>query len=367
MKIARARIENFRMIPELELDFTDSLGRVRDVSLIVGPNTSGKTTILDALAVSIGLGTELSFGRPDFVISPRTIVRRGALECRVTCWVRFSREEIEATREIIQQAEENLTIPDNEEVQVAWVYPDPNKRSRFGFTYYDPSWSWPLFKARTKVASLLSSRRVDWSWFQRVGGVFTFDQQRTGMGRTIPREIWNIISGAVGNGEPDDSNRRTADPRAILLSLAVQSKFEPAPGVIQTDQFKLIKERYDQLCSPHKLLGVVRDDLGELDLRFTDGIHEYYYDGLSSGEKMLLLFLIRMVSEHVHQSVVLVDEVELHQHPIWQSRLLHALPKIGINNQIIATTHSPYLRDLVPREAIINLGEIVEVGEEAKR
>jgi predicted ATPase len=366
MKIARAKIENFRQIEALDLDFTDSLGRVRDVSLIVGPNTSGKTTILDALAVSIGLGTKLSFGRPDFVISPRTIVRRGALECRVTCWVRFSREEIETTRQLIQQSEENLTIPDREEVQVTWVYPDPKKRSRFGFTYYNPDQSWPLFKARAEVASLLSSRRVDWGWFQRVGGVFTFDQQRTGMGRTISREIWNIISGAVVNGEPDDSNRRTDDPRAILLSLAVQSKFEHAPGVFQTDQFKLIKERYDQICSPHKLIGAVRDDLGELDLRFTDGSQEYFYDGLSSGEKMLLLFLIRMVSEHIHQSIVFVDEVELHQHPIWQSRLLHALPKIGINNQIIATTHSPYLRDLVPREAIINLGEIVEVSDETK-
>ena len=55
MKVTSALIENFRHIERLELDFTDSVGRVRDVSVIVGPNTSGKTTVLDALAIALGL------------------------------------------------------------------------------------------------------------------------------------------------------------------------------------------------------------------------------------------------------------------------------------------------------------------------
>ena len=67
---------------------------------------------------------------------------------------------------------------------------------------------------------------------------------------------------------------------------------------------------------------------------------------------MVLLFLTKLVSERIHRSIVLVDELELHQHPVWQSRLLRALPRIGEHNQIIATTHSEYLRDLVPRGAL---------------
>lgn len=82
MKIARAIIENFRKVEKLELDFRDELGRVRDFTLIVGPNTSGKTTILDALAVSIGPGTELSYGPTGITLNPPTIVRRGALNGR---------------------------------------------------------------------------------------------------------------------------------------------------------------------------------------------------------------------------------------------------------------------------------------------
>lgn len=358
MKIARAEIKNYRKIEELNLNFTNSLDEVREVSIIAGPNTSGKTTILDALAVGLGLGTELSYARPDFRLSPR-IVRRGELESRVTCWVRFSPAEIEATREVFQLAQEQWEdIPEVKEVRVEWVYPDRNRRSKLGYTDCEPKAAWRLFKARVKVARLLSTRLVDWNWFQRVGGVFTFDQQRTGLGRTIPRDIWNIINGATTVGELGESSRYTADPREILLSLAVQSKF-PASGVTQTDQYKLIKERYDQVCAPHKLLGAVQDDLGVLDLRFTDGFNEYFYEELSSGEEMLLLFLIRLVAEHIHQSVIFVDELELHQHPIWQRKLLHLLPKIGSHNQLIATTHSPYLREVLPPEAVIDLGNLL--------
>ena len=115
----------------------------------------------------------------------------------------------------------------------------------------------------------------------------------------------------------------------------------------------------EEVCAPHRIQRVERDELEQMQIVFTDGVYEYRYDGLSSGEQMLLLFLIRMVTEHVHQSIVLVDEVELHQHPLWQRKLLYLLPRIGQNNQIIATTHSAYLRDALPREAILrDLGEL---------
>ena len=68
--------------------------------------------------------------------------------------------------------------------------------------------------------------------------------------------------------------------------------------------------------------------------------------------------LIRFVAEHMHRSIVMIDEMELNQHPIWQRKLLHAIPQMGDDNQIIATTHSPYLRDAVPPEAVIDLGNL---------
>lgn len=218
-------------------------------------------------------------------------------------------------------------------------------------------------KGRFQVARLLATGRVGWSWFGRVGGVFTFDQQRTGFRKTVSRRIWNIIHGAM-HSSGESELRKTSDPRTILLDLAVLSLM-PSRDDLQGNDFGLIQEKYAQVCAPHRIIGPVRDDeMGGLDLRFSDGHNEYSYVGLSSGEQMLLLLLIRFVAEHMHQSIVLIDEIELNQHPIWQRKLLHLIPRMGDGNQIIATTHSPYLRDAVRPDAVLDLGELEDRSNE---
>ncbi|HKI31658.1 MAG TPA: AAA family ATPase [Gemmataceae bacterium] len=367
MKLAKVKIENFRHLGDartpLLLDFTDALGRVRDLTLLVGPNTSGKTTILDAIAAALGPSLEMPTLRPDFERSPRTIVRRGALHAQVTCWLRFSPQEIASAREIFRLAELTPTVPDAPEVKLTWTYPDPRNQSDYGFSQCDPPLGWTLLKGRVQVARLLATGRVDWSWFERVGGVFTFDQERTGLGKTISRQVWNIIHGTeeTAGGK---HQRRTTDPRTILIALALQAlvpSITPQPQV--RDEFPLIQERYAHVCAPRRIVGAVKDDLGEFDIYFNDGQHEYRYEGLSSGEKQVLLLLIRFAAEHIHQSVVLIDELELNEHPLWQRKLLHLVPRMGERNQIIATTHSPYLRDAVPPEAVVDLGELGDARE----
>jgi predicted ATPase len=361
MKIARVQIENFRHLGTtgrpFEIDFTDPLGRVRDLTLLVGPNTCGKTTILDAVAAALGPTLQMPTLRPHFQRSPRAVVRRGALHARVTCWLRFTPEEIAATRELFHLAERPEQVPDAPEVELTWEYPDPAGQSDHGFSTSQPRLGWTLLKGRFQVARLLATGRVGWNWFRRVGGVFTFDQQRTGYGKTISRQVWNIIHGTA-QAAAEREQRRTTDPRTILLDLAVRS-LVPARNDRQENEFQLIQERYAQVCAPHRIVGPIRDDeQGGLDLRFSDGHNEYGYDGLSSGEQMVLLLLIRMVAEHMHQSLVLIDELELNQHPIWQRKLLHQVPRIGEGNQVIATTHSAYLRDAAPRNAVLDLGDL---------
>src|SRR5262245_60628138 len=46
MKVARVRIENFRGLKELEIDFDDT-------TVLVGENNSGKTSVLDALRLCL--------------------------------------------------------------------------------------------------------------------------------------------------------------------------------------------------------------------------------------------------------------------------------------------------------------------------
>lgn len=373
MKLAKIRIENFRHLGgggrPFELDFTDPLGRVRDFTLLVGPNTSGKTTILDAIAAALGPTLELPTLRPDFQLSPHTLVTQGALRARITCVVRFDPEEIEAARELHRLYESPVQVPDANEVALTWTYPDPKQRSRWGFTSCHPQLGWTLFKSRVLIARLLSSGRVTWDWFRRAGHVFTFDQDRTGFGKTVSREVWNIIHGRESGteSEPEDrprtadpraADRRTSDPKTILIDLAIRSGVPSVSGDPGGDAFKRIQTLFNDLCAPNQLIGARRDALDDYDINFRNGPNDYGYQGLSSGQRIALLLMIRFASEHIHNSIVLVDELELNQHPIWQRRLLHLLPQMGERNQIIATTHSPYLRDAVPPHAVVELGRI---------
>ena len=85
---------------------------------------------------------------------------------------------------------------------------------------------WVLLHGREQAARLLATGRADWSWFHRVGGVFTFDQERTGLGKTISRQVWNIIHGTA-EAARENEELRTTDPRTILIDLALQSLVPP--------------------------------------------------------------------------------------------------------------------------------------------
>ena len=177
----------------------------------------------------------------------------------------------------------------------------------------------------------------------------------------LSRQVWNIIHG-TSEAARENEELSTTDPRTILIDLAIQSLVPSIAASGQVpEEFRRIQETYARVCTPRQIVGAVRDELGELDVHFKDGANEYTYDGLSSGEKNVLLLMIRFVAEHMHQSVVLIDELELNQHPLWQRALVQQVQRMGKGNQIIATTHSPYLRGSIAPQAVIDLGDLGEV------
>ncbi len=367
MKLSRVYIKNLRQIKELELSFENSLGVVNDTTLIVGPNGSGKTTILDAIALCIGPSVYFPVVRPSLSLTPRTIVRKGAIAAQVDCEFIFSAEEIKSTQTLFELMGEKMWKPKSDRVVTSWTYPDTDiKWGRVNYSSSnasDPN-LWRLFRGRSYAAKLISTGSLPkengsaWNWFREVGSAFMFDQQRQGFEKTISREILEIIRG-VPIQQTDD--RITSSPKEILLNIAIEDTL-PTPKTIKNSahpqsKFKLVQEAYARVCSPRKIVGIERGDDG-VDLIFSDGNHQYTYEGMSSGEQLVLLFLIRMVTDYINQSIVLIDEIELHQHPIWQTRILDTLERVGVNNQIIATTHSAYLRDSVSPGSIKNIGSL---------
>lgn len=56
--------------------------------------------------------------------------------------------------------------------------------------------------------------------------------------------------------------------------------------------------------------------------------------------------------------VVLIDELDLHLHPNWQKRIVSDLKTVFENVQFIATTHSPFIVQSLTSEELINLDEV---------
>ena len=65
---------------------------------------------------------------------------------------------------------------------------------------------------------------------------------------------------------------------------------------------------------------------------------------LGSGIEMIisLLFLETLASLSKENFIVIIDEPELHLHPILQNKFITYLKELSVNSQIILSTHSPY-------------------------
>lgn len=93
-----------------------------------------------------------------------------------------------------------------------------------------------------------------------------------------------------------------------------------------------------------------------------------YFEYLSSGYKSILVLLLGIIKQIEYRfknpglkvtdfnGIILIDEVDLHIHPQWQSKLVNILRKLVPNAQIIITTHSPHIIQSANPNEIIALG-----------
>lgn len=89
------------------------------------------------------------------------------------------------------------------------------------------------------------------------------------------------------------------------------------------------------------------------------------FRGLSSGHKIVLLTITRLVETIEERSLVLLDEPESHLHPPLLSAFVRALSELLIhrNGVAIIATHSPVVLQEVPRDCVWRLrraGNVVE-------
>jgi predicted ATP-dependent endonuclease of OLD family len=132
MKLRKVRIENFRAIKETEIIFADALGAIRPMTVLAGPNGSGKTSVLFAIVQALrgvmGYRTtdvpepeELDIHRPLTIggLSPTPPSISVSLD------IEFGEEERNAIRKVMVETSSAERLPDipNGRVRAIWKFP----------------------------------------------------------------------------------------------------------------------------------------------------------------------------------------------------------------------------------------------------
>lgn len=79
--------------------------------------------------------------------------------------------------------------------------------------------------------------------------------------------------------------------------------------------------------------------------RKTDNHQQLPLARLGSGIEMIfsIVFLYHFYAKRKTEIIFLIDEPELHLHPVWQTKLIEFLMTVSKDTQIIISTHSPFI------------------------
>jgi hypothetical protein len=180
------------------------------------------------------------------------------------------------------------------------------------------------------------------------------DEQRESEERTV-------VPLGPRNGHPEEPT--------VVEALRRLGEWAHGQGLPENDDRRKwetqLQDRFKRICAPKEYKGYWLDHAryGETPLLEDQG-KEYPFRNAASGELVILHYLTKFTFPRpINNSLILIDEPELHLHPRWIGQLYHALPLMGENNQFVLVTHSPELRQLAARDnALIDLGDLGKGG-----
>lgn len=370
VKLRRVTIENFKGVREFSIDFQPDPGvPPRWLTALTGDNGSGKTTVLQAIALVLSLATRRTRWASDLRWHGFLAERLGTLgRTRVEVEALFDPVEIEQTSALYERWLASAT-PD-------WLASHrvvaPAKNSLVTLVLQDGRVTSPQglpatlqFLGRYYVKALLQTDPRLRERFRDLGDVFWFDQHRN-LGSRAPEPRASDLREPTGGRSPDeppqDVESWTAGVEQLREDLVGWWGYHTSPSKDPSRDFLArLENHFSTLFPGTRFAGIAPRDVAS-SLRRSDFYFLFQRDGvtydlaeLSSGEQAVFPLLSEFVRLDIARSIVLVDELELHLHPPEQQALLGALRQLGPDCQFIITTHSPFLTDVIPSEQIVRL------------
>lgn len=324
MKIKKISLDNFRCFERLELELSSR------VNLLIGDNGSGKTAILDALAIGLGvIATHLpdvsgiSFRKYDLreADSKKMPYTRVFLESfdDIRWDATQSRDKSAATKKQIPSAAGTKQLVSALDTQILDPYNSGEDFDLPLFAYYGVSRAILDIPLSRKGFQKKSSR------FEALSGSLNADS------RFRSAFIW--FYNKENQEHRLQKERKSFDVTLKELDVARRAIISMFPDIsephIEVSPLRFMVKKngqpqaLDQLSDGYKtMLGLVID----LCARYTMA-NPHLSDPLKS------------------EGIVMIDEVDLHLHPAWQQRVIGDLVKTFPNTQFILTTHSPYVME----------------------
>ncbi len=336
MKIKRMTLQNYKMFLQPKtFSFTDSEEIVNEMTLIVGNNGTGKTSILQAIVILLASAVRERFDpkKLDWPGFEYRHLQTGQLPLGMEAEIIFDDDEIERTREYASRLKEigirRLGLPGSDKSVTLFFDYQTGKTVAKGPK--EVFYQFHGYQYAKRLARLTPQKNL---LFEDVGNIYWYTEQRNS------HNITNLL---------DDKTSRLDDIRSFLASAhnyhsAVQQK-KRAIREGEFDFYDNLERLYKKVFPNRSFVGSSpRFDIYEQakapDFFLHSGQAQYEMSGLSAGERAIFPILMDFTRWNINNSIVIIDELELHLHPPLQQTLVRALSEMGHDNQFIFTTHS---------------------------
>jgi energy-coupling factor transporter ATP-binding protein EcfA2 len=256
MKIKNMTLQHYKQfIDRKELSFCNNDGEVNDLTLIVGNNGTGKSSILQAIVAMIAPLTRDRFNAGDINWSgfEYRFIQTGRMPILIEATIQFSNEEIDETISLAKRLNDKgdkLGIPgNNKEILLSFDY---SKETAFTKFTKSPE-SYYQFSGHQYAKKLTPFEPDKSKLFEKVGNIYWYTEQRTS----------NSINNPFDKAELQINSIRTFLSSAYNFHLAIErGKIQLQPG--QFDYYDTLSKLYNTVFPERQFVGSVpRFDLLE--------------------------------------------------------------------------------------------------------